>query len=45
MTFTSQSYKARLNSIDALRGLAALTLVFYHARPMFWVGFGKIWKQ
>ena len=35
----------RLNSIDALRGLAALTIVLYHARVMLWVGLCETWKQ
>jgi peptidoglycan/LPS O-acetylase OafA/YrhL len=34
----------RSHSIDALRGLAALVIVLYHARPMFWVGIGSIWS-
>jgi peptidoglycan/LPS O-acetylase OafA/YrhL len=45
MTSTAPNSQSRLNSIDALRGLAALTIVFYHARPMFWVGLDQTWKQ
>lgn len=33
----------RSNAIDALRGLAALIIVVYHARPMFWVGLRQTW--
>ena len=34
----------RLYSIDALRGLAALAIVIFHARPMLWVGVREIWN-
>ncbi len=34
----------RLLSIDALRGLAALAVVFYHAREMSWIGIGATWS-
>lgn len=45
MKLASQHLSLRLNSIDVLRGLAALIIVFYHARQMFWVGLGETWKQ
>lgn len=35
----------RVSAIDALRGLAALLVLFYHARGMFWVGFSRTWQQ
>lgn len=35
----------RLKSIDALRGLAAITIIIYHARSMFWIGLGKTWEE
>ena len=35
----------RLKSIDILRGIGALTIVLFHARPMFWVGIGEIWNR
>lgn len=35
----------RISSIDSLRGLAALTIVLYHARSMFWVGIGQTWNK
>ena len=35
--------KKRLLSVDALRGLAALVVVFYHAREMSWIGIGALW--
>ena len=37
--------KKRLLSIDALRGLAALVVVFYHAREMNWIGIGAMWSS
>ncbi len=40
-----KSSQTRLNSIDALRGLAALTIVFYHARSMLWIGLDQTWKR
>lgn len=42
-TFVDKKTTARLCSIDALRGLAALVIVIFHARPMFWVGVKNIW--
>lgn len=39
-----KSPQNRLKSIDALRGLAALTIVIYHARAMLWVGLGETWR-
>lgn len=35
--------KQRLVSIDALRGLAALVVVFFHAREMNWIGVNAMW--
>jgi peptidoglycan/LPS O-acetylase OafA/YrhL len=35
----------RLNSIDSLRGLAAIVIVIYHARGMLWIGMGETWRQ
>lgn len=32
-------------SLDALRGLAALCVLFFHARGVFWTGFGHAWHQ
>ena len=36
--------KKRLLSIDALRGLAALAVVFFHAREMNWIGISAMWQ-
>ena len=33
----------RLLSIDALRGVAALAVVFFHAREMTWIGISAMW--
>lgn len=37
--------KKRLIALDALRGLAALCVVFFHAREINWVGIGSIWHS
>ena len=34
----------RLLSIDALRGVAALAVVFFHAREMNWIGISALWS-
>lgn len=40
-----KSNQIRLNSIDALRGLAAVIIVLYHARGMLWVGTREVWQR
>ncbi|HEX4139554.1 MAG TPA: acyltransferase [Candidatus Methylacidiphilales bacterium] len=35
----------RVSSIDALRGLAALSVVIYHAREIFWVGLAATYAR
>jgi peptidoglycan/LPS O-acetylase OafA/YrhL len=35
----------RVSSIDALRGLAALSVVIYHARNIFWVGLAQTYHR
>jgi peptidoglycan/LPS O-acetylase OafA/YrhL len=35
----------RVSSIDALRGLAALSVVIYHARNIFWVGLAETYRH
>jgi peptidoglycan/LPS O-acetylase OafA/YrhL len=35
----------RVTSIDALRGLAALSVIIYHAREIFWVGLAETWHR
>ncbi len=42
---TPKSNISRLNSIDALRGLAALIVVTYHARAILWIGLSETWKR
>src|SRR6266480_2861015 len=31
--------------LDALRGIAALAVVIYHARAILWTGLGEVWKK
>jgi peptidoglycan/LPS O-acetylase OafA/YrhL len=45
LNLSSSAPKARLISIDALRGLAALTILLYHARAILWVGLGYTWQE
>jgi len=40
----SESFN-RVSSIDALRGLAALSVVIYHARNIFWVGLAATYHR
>lgn len=35
---------SRLVAIDALRGLAALVVLAYHARSQFWIGIRETWR-
>jgi len=35
----------RVPAIDALRGLAALSVVIYHARNIFWIGLAETWHR
>lgn len=32
-------------AIDALRGLAALSVVIYHSREINWIGLSKVWQK
>ncbi|MCZ8370919.1 MAG: acyltransferase [Porphyrobacter sp.] len=37
------NYK-RVDAIDAMRGLAAIAVVLYHARVEFWAGLSAVWR-
>ncbi len=41
---TEVSNTNRLTSIDALRGIAALSVVAYHARGDLWIGVRELWR-
>src|SRR5437660_1064490 len=34
----------RVTAIDALRGLAALSVVLFHARSILWIGLHQSWR-
>ena len=45
MSVSKSTRLGRIEAIDALRGLAALAVVFYHARQILWVGMVKLYEQ
>ncbi|MDX1930337.1 MAG: hypothetical protein SFV81_27680, partial [Pirellulaceae bacterium] len=36
---------ARIESVDVLRGLAALMVVIYHARSTLWIGISELYSR
>lgn len=45
MTHVKSSQLARIESIDALRGIAAFIVVIYHARQSLWIGVGNLYRE
>lgn len=42
---SSRESQSRIEAVDALRGIAALIVVIYHARCGLWIGIGELYRQ
>src|SRR5205085_3405400 len=44
-TVSAREVTLRLKSVDVLRALAALTVLAYHTRAVFWVGVAEMYQK
>lgn len=42
---TSNEFSNRLDAVDALRGIAALVVVIFHARGELWIGISELFRE